>query len=338
MKHYSSAFLVSFAFFLLFIIASTIVIVDWTRFLHAPLIPKDTHIDYILPSGASVRVLSNDLNRLGLLHHPRYFELLAYLKGYARHLHAGEYRFQSGETAGEILKQISEGQVLWRKITFIEGWTFSQMMELIDSNPLIVHDLGGLPPTMMMIELKLPYIQPEGVFYPDTYRYTAGMSDKVILLQAYHAEQKHLSYEWKNRAKNLPYQTPYDALIAASIIEKEAQIESDRPQIAGVIVRRLEKKMPLQMDPTVIYAMEEKGEDFKPPLRKESLKIDSLFNTYLYLGLPPTPICMPSLASLHAALHPSSGDALYFVARGDGTHQFSATFQEHKAAIQKYEH
>lgn len=335
---FSSAFLVSFAFFLLFLISSTIVIVSWIRFLNTPLIPRNTHIDYILPSGASVRVLSNDLSHLGLLDHPRYFELLAYLKGYARHLHAGEYRFESGATPESILKQISEGRVLWRKITFIEGWTFSQMMDHIESNPLIVHDLGGLPPTMMMLELKLPYIQPEGLFFPDTYRYTAGMSDTVILLQAYQAEQRHLSYEWKNRAKNLPYQTPYEALIAASIIEKEAHIESDRPQIAGVIVRRLEKKMLLQMDPTVIYAMEENGEDFKPPLKRESLKIDSLYNTYLYTGLPPTPICMPSLASLHAALHPSSGDALYFVSRGDGTHQFSATFQEHKAAIQKYEH
>jgi len=321
-------------FFLLLIISMGLFLFDWVRFLISPIIPPKTSMDYILPSGGSVRVLANDLNQLGLLNHPLYFEILAYMRGYAKSLRAGEYRFEAGTTPGKLLKQIADGKVLWREITFVEGGTFNEMMEQLNNNPLIVHTLTGLPTIMLMMKLQIPYVHPEGLFFPDTYKYTAGMTDQKILRQAYDEMDKHLSKEWDNRSASAPYQNKYEALIAASIIEKEARIESDRLQISGVIKRRLAKNMLLQMDPTVIYAM---GPHFMPPLRREDLKTDSPYNTYLYQGLPPTPICMPSNASIHAALHPAGGDVLYFVARGDGTHQFSATYSQHKEAIAKYE-
>lgn len=344
-KH-SSAVLVSLSFFLLFVLLIIFFLINWVRFLITPVIPLDKNIknektyQYILPAGGSVRVLSHDLAEMGLLNYPRYFELLAYLKGYASHLQAGEYQFEPGETAGEILKQIAEGRVLWRKITFVEGTTFRDIREALESNPLIVHDLAGYPSLVVMMKLDLMHINlsPEGLFFPETYYYTAGMSEKDILIRAHRLLEKKLSQEWAHRAENLPYQNVYQALIAASIIEKEAKLESERVQIAGVIKRRLEKNMLLQMDPTVIYAVEEaSGDVFYPPIKREDLKIDSPYNTYLNKGLPPTPICLPSLSSIHAAMHPAGGDALYFVARGNGTHQFSATYSAHLNAVKTYE-
>jgi UPF0755 protein len=341
MKYFkqSSAVLLSLSFFLLVVLFCTFLVINWVRFLITPIVPPDKSFDYILPAGGSVRVLSHDLTELGLLKYPRYFQLLAYLKGYANHLRAGEFHFDVGITPGELLKQIAEGKVLWRKVTFVEGSTFNQIREQLESNPLIVHDLAGYPSIVVMMKLDLLHtnLRPEGLFFPDTYIYTAGMSEKDILSRAHHLMEKKLSEEWENRANNLPYQNVYKALIAASIIEKEARLESERIQISGVIKRRLEKGMLLQMDPTVIYAVEDAGEDFHPPIRREDLRVDSLYNTYLYKGLPPTPICLPSLSSIHAALHPAGGDALYFVAKGNGTHQFSATYSAHLNAIRTYE-
>ena len=331
--HYSNRFLYALAALIIFLLSIASFLIDWEIFLHTPVVPANTHIDYILPSGASVRVLADDLNQLGLIHRPRYLILLAYMKNYANHLHAGEYRFEAGTTPYQLLKQIYDGKVLYRQITFYEGITYDQIMTMLESNPLLEHKLAGLPPLLVLMDLHIAHTRPEGLFFPDTYRYTAGMSDETILKQANQLMQKNLAKEWANRSKDAPYVDSYHALIAASIIEKEAEVDSDRPIISGVIMRRLHKNMPLQMDPTVIYAM---GPNFKPPLRGEDLKIDSPYNTYLHLGLPPTPICMPGLSSIHAAMHPTPGDVLYFFARGDGTHQFSATYAGQEAAIAKY--
>jgi UPF0755 protein len=334
MKHLQRRWFVSFAFAMLLLISATLFLIDWLRFLYTPLIPYKTSIDYILPSGASVRVLANDLAQLGFLKRPSYFIAVAYLKGYANHLRAGEYRFAGGTTPEILLRQIANGQVLWRQITFIEGWTFSQMMDALNNNPLIEHQLTGLPPIVVMLDLGVSGVNPEGMFFPDTYNYTAGMSDKQILLQAYKTMQQHLNEEWAKRDTSVPYKYPYQAIIVASIIEKEAEINSERPEIAGVILRRLAKGMLLQMDSTVQYAM---GPDFKPPLTKQDLKVNSPYNTYLNLGLPPTPIAMPSLASLHAALHPIQTNYLYFVSKGDGSHQFSVNYQQQQQAVAKYQ-
>lgn len=333
--HYSNRFLLVLSALIILLVTVTLALIDWEIFLHSSLIPPKTHVDYILPSGSSVRVLANDLHQLGFLNRPRYLILLAYMENYASKLHAGEYRFEEGTTPLELLKQIYEGRVLWRQMIFVEGTTYDQIISSLESNPLIEHKYFGLPPILVLMNLGIPHTNPEGLFFPDTYKYTAGMSDQKILLQAYKLMQKNLDEEWKNRASNAPYSDSYHALIGASIIEKEAGVDSDRPLISGVIMRRLKKNMPLQMDPTVIYAQ---GSDFRPPLRSADLKINSAYNTYLHQGLPPTPICMPGLKSIHAALHPAGGDALYFVARGDGTHQFSATYQGQKEAIEKYQH
>jgi UPF0755 protein len=333
--HYSNRFLLALSVLIICLVSLAFFLIDWEIFLHSPLIPPKTHVDYILPSGSSVRVLAEDLHQLGLLRRPRYLILLAYSKNYANHLHAGEYRFEAGTTPLELLKQIYDGRVLWRQMTFVEGTTYNVIINMVEGNPLIEHKFAGLPPLLVLMDLHIPHTNPEGLFFPDTYKYTAGMSDEKILSQAYQLMQKNLDHEWKDRAKNAPYLDSYHALIAASIIEKEAQVESDRPIISGVIMRRLKKGMPLQMDPTVIYAM---GSNYSPPLRGEDLKTASPYNTYLHQGLPPTPICMPGLQSIHAALHPTPGDVLFFFARGDGTHEFSATYQGQKAAIAKYEH
>ncbi|HEV2613283.1 MAG TPA: endolytic transglycosylase MltG [Gammaproteobacteria bacterium] len=333
--HYSNRFLLALSVLIIFLVSITLFLIDWEIFLHTPLIPPNTQVDYILPSGSSARGLASDLHQLGFLKRPRYLILLAYMKNYANHLHAGEYRFVAGTTPYQLLTQIYQGKVLWRQITFVEGVTFDQMMANLEGNPLIEHKLAGLPTLLVLMHLGIPHAHAEGLFFPDTYKYTAGMSDQTLLLQAYNLMQKHLNQEWANRSKDAPYTDAYQALTAASIIEKEAEINSDREIISGVIMRRLNKGMMLQMDPTVIYAM---GPNFKPPLRSEDLKIDSPYNTYLHTGLPPTPICMPGLPSIHAAMHPASGDVMFFVARGDGTHQFSATYQEQVAAIAKYEH
>lgn len=308
---------------------------SWKQFLFEPLIPPKTTVNYIFTSGSSVRDLSKDLHQMGILKHPNYLTLLAYWKGYANRLRAGEYRFEERITAEDLLKQIAEGRVLWRQITFIEGWTFNQMMSVLDNNPFIVHQLSGLPSIMVTLKLNIPGITPEGLFFPDTYRYTAGMSDKAILLMAYHKMNDHLITEWQKRDPSIPYSSPYEALIAASIIEKEAQLNNERSKIAGVIVRRLAKDMILQMDSTVKYGIDPTGS--KGHLTKAQLRQDTLYNTYLHPGLPPTPIAMPGLASLQAALNPLDGNDLYFVAKGNGSHQFSITYKQHQKAVEKYQ-
>ena len=331
--HYSTKFLLGLAVLLISLLSLAAFLIDWEIFLHTPLIPPKTKLDYILPAGSSVHVLAHDLHQLGFLTRPHYFLLLAYSKHQANHLRAGEYRFQAGLTPPELLQQVADGKVLWRQMTFIEGWTYDQLMTQLESNPLIEHKLAGLPPLLVLLDLNIPHINPEGLFFPDTYQYTAGMSDKTILLQAYNLMQKKVTNAWASRYPTVPYKNAYQALIVASIIEKEAEVNSDRPIISGVILRRLQKGMLLQMDSTVIYGM---GPNFKSPLTGKDLKIPSAYNTYLNLGLPPTPICMPGLASINAAVHPTPGDVMYFVSRGNGTHQFSVTYSQQKAAIQKY--
>lgn len=297
-------------------------------------IPAQTTIDYVFPAGSSVKILARDLHAMGIIHQPNTFILLAYLKGDAWHLRAGEYLFTPKMSALQILKKIASGDVVQRNLTFIEGWTFDQMLFTLESNPLLVHNLAGLPAPVVMIALGLPGVNPEGLFFPDTYQYAAGMSDKAILWRAYRKMQTTLLQQWKTRAPNLPYKTPYEALIVASIIEKEAGLENERPLVAGVIERRLQRGIKLAMDSTVIYGL---GPNFKGPLTRADLRKETPYNTYMNYGLPPTPIAMPSLASINAALHPAPGDVMYFVSRGNGTQQFSVTYQQQKAAIAKYE-
>lgn len=325
---------ITFAFILLTII--TYLISTFYLFYTQPIIPNNKSINYIFPINATINKLTFDLQKSTLFNHPYYLKVFAYITGDAMHLHAGEYLLKGGSTAPQILKQIVDHKVVIREITFIEGCNIWQILNALNQAPRLRHELKDVPYTEIMQQLGLGNQHPEGQFFPDTYFYTNGSSDKIILLHAYHLMQQQIQNQWQQRAANLPYKTSYDALIAASIIEKEAKLEQERPIIAGVIVRRLQQKMFLDMDSTIIYGL---GENFVGPLTKENMHQDTPYNSYLHLGFPPTPIAMPSLASINAALHPQSGDVMYYVAKNDGSgsHQFSVTYQQQQQAIAKYE-
>lgn len=305
-------------------------------FLTTPLIAPNKTINYIFSTHSSIKTLATDLQSITNLQHPNYLIVLGYVTGEAFHLHAGEYLLQGGSTAPQILAQIGSGKVMIREITFIEGCTIWQVLNALNQAPRLRHELLNIPPNEIMNQLGIANQNPEGQFFPNTYFYTYGSSDKTILLHAYHLMQKHLQNEWQLRAANLPYTTSYDALITASIIEKEAKLDQERPIIAGVIVRRIQQKMYLDMDSTIIYGL---GEKFVMPLTKNDMRENIPYNTYLHLGLPPTPIAMPSLASINAALHPQVSDVMYYVAKNDGSgsHQFSVSYQQQQQAIAEYE-
>jgi UPF0755 protein len=259
---------------------------------------------------------------------------LARWQGIAHAIKAGEYYLPAGITPPQLLQQMVAGKVMEASLTLVEGWTFSQVMAVVSNSPYLRQTLASLEASAIMERLGYPGQHPEGRFFPDTYYFPAGTTDFAFLQRAYQLMRKHLAREWAHRAPGLPYQTQDEALILASIIERESALPQERPLIAGVFVRRLQKGMPLQTDPTVIYGL---GEAFNGVLRRLDLQRDTPYNTYTRSGFPPSPISMPGLESLRAALHPADGEALYFVARGDGSHQFSATLEEHEAAVQTYQ-
>ncbi|HEX5339789.1 MAG TPA: endolytic transglycosylase MltG [Gammaproteobacteria bacterium] len=285
-------------------------------------------------AGKSLRAVAHDLGAQGVLPHPLSLVLLAHLRGESNAMRAGEYRIQPGTTVAGLLAQFVSGRVVLHSLTLVDGWNFSQVFEAIEHDPYLVHTLHGLTPLEVMNRLGHPKQNPEGMFYPDTYSFSRATTDAAFLQRAYRMMQTHLNAAWAARAPDLPYKTSYDALIMASVIEKETGQAAERAQIAGVFVRRLQKNMKLQSDPTVIYGL---GNAYTGDITSRNLRTDTPYNTYTRHGLPPTPICMPPLAAIQAALHPAPGDALYFVARGDGTHQFSATLAEQNAAVQKYQ-
>jgi len=233
-----------------------------------------------------------------------------------------------------LLEQLVAGRVVSYQVTLIEGWRFVRLREELALLPEIVHESTQLTAAEIMVKLGHPGGFPEGRFFPDTYQYHKGDSDLQILAQAYAAMEQHLQREWATRAPDLPYSSPDEALILASIVEKESGAEAERAEIAGVFVRRLRLGMRLQSDPTVIYAV---GADYDGNITRRHLKLDRPHNTYVRYGLPPTPIASPGLAALQAVMHPAAGDRLYFVGRGDGTHHFSATLAEHNRAVNYYQ-
>jgi len=232
------------------------------------------------------------------------------------------------------LQQLADGAVIAYTITLVEGWTFRQVMDAVRGHPALDQTLAGLSDEQIMQRLGHPGEHPEGRFFPDTYHFPRGTSDQAVLQRAYSAMERLLDREWSRGAANLPLQSPYEALILASIVERETALASERPQIAGVFVRRLTNGMKLQTDPTVIYGM---GEAFAGNLTKRDLQQDTPYNTYVRGGLTPTPICMPGRDAVQAVLHPADGDSLYFVARGDGSHEFSATLAAHNRAVRTYQ-
>jgi len=309
----------------------------WTGyrdFAREPLDVGEPGLHLVVKPGMSLRRVADELHAQGALKHPRLLAWMARWRGVADRVKVGEYHIQPGTTPSRLLTMLVEGRVIQYSLTLVEGWDFRQVMDAIDSNPHLKHELKGLSAAKIMARIGHPGEHVEGRFFPDTYHFPRGTTDVAFLQRAYRDMHERLMHQWQGRAVGLPYKKPYDALIMASIIEKETALPSEREKIAGVFVRRLEKGMRLQTDPTVIYGL---GPKFDGNLRRRDLAHDTPYNTYMHKGLPPTPIAMPGLASIHAALHPAPGKALYFVARGDGSHQFSDTLKEHDRAVIKYQ-
>ncbi|SNR84823.1 UPF0755 protein [Methylobacillus rhizosphaerae] len=305
-----------------------------TYFLVTPLQFATQTVEFELRMGSSLRTTAQQLVDQGVLQEPWRFILLVRAMKMSAGIKAGNYLLESGQTPYELFTTLSNGNVTQDSITFIEGWNFSQMRQALNKHESIRHLTMAYTDAEIMHNINAAETLPEGLFFPDTYYFSRGMSDQDILKRAYVAMQNRLRAAWEQRAAGLPYASPYEALIMASIVEKETGMASERPVIAGVFLNRLRVGMRLQTDPTVIYGM---GESFDGNLRKRDLTSDTPFNTYTRAGLPPTPIAMPGMAAITAALHPATTNAFYFVGKGDGSHQFSRTLSEHNRAVVRYQ-
>ena len=295
----------------------------------------------LVEPGEHFKDFSRSLSNQSTLPFPRLFDLFVKFSGKSKLLKIGEYCFGSNAKVIDVLHAVTEGKYTTREFTIISGKTLSEINKKLLESPGLKHQLQHETDTELAYLLKLPRMSFEGEFLPDTYRYAYPESDLDLLVEAHRLLLLKLYLEWQNRSVGLPYKTPYQALIAASIIEKESADPEDRKLISGVIVNRLNKHMRLQMDPTVIYGLRdfaEKNHLKNQPvvLTRENMRIDTPYNTYLHWGLPPTPICMPSANAIKVALHPEPSEYLYFVAKGYGRHQFSKTLVEQNAAINKY--
>lgn len=299
-----------------------------------PLSLPETPFAFDLKQGSSLKGVARTLRQDGLLQQDWAFVILVRLLGQSGEIKAGSYELTHPVSPLELVRIITQGEVSLRQVSIIEGWTFRQMRAALNANPDITHDTLSLSDAEILQRIGAPESHPEGLFFPDTYNFAAGSSDLTIFRRAYQAMQQRLQTAWDEREPGLPLETPYQALILASIVEKETGAPGDRPMIAGVFVNRLRKGMLLQTDPTVIYGL---GEQFDGNLRKRDLLTDNPYNTYTRPGLTPTPIALPGVAAMQAALHPARTDALYFVARGDGSSYFSSNLDEHNRAVNQYQ-
>ncbi|MGZ8250974.1 MAG: endolytic transglycosylase MltG [Methylophilaceae bacterium] len=282
----------------------------------------------------SVRSVSQQLAKQGVMDSAWSFELMVRALGRAGEVKAGIYLVKNGITPYGLMDMLTNGDTTQASITFIEGRTFAQMRAALNASDAVRHMTMAYTDRQILDEIGVNALSAEGQFFPDTYFFSRNSSDKEILKRAYQTMQTKLDAAWVNRAAGLPYDSPYKALIMASIVEKETGKSSERPLIAGVFINRLRLGMRLQTDPTVIYGL---GENFDGNLRRKDLLTDSPYNTYTRAGLPPTPIAMPGMASIEAALNPAKTKAIYFVGKGDGSHAFSATLLEHNRAVNKYQ-
>lgn len=290
-------------------------------------------ITYDLQFGAKLRTVSRELAALGVLHHPGLFEILVRVRGDAPYLKAGNYEIESPVSPVTLLRKFTRGDATQSAIRFIEGWTFRQIRLAMDGHEALTHDTAGLSNEDIARKLGIEDGRIEGWIFPESYHFTRGSSDLSVLRRAHRLMQKQLAAQWNKRESSLPLTTPYEALILASIVEKETGKSADRPLVSSVFINRMRLGMRLQTDPAVIYGM---GTAYGGNLRRRDLQTDTPWNTYTRAGLPPTPIAMPGLASLQAALNPAPGSMLYFVARGDGSSHFSQSLDEHNAAVTKY--
>ena len=300
------------------------------RPLPLPAVP----FSFSLKQGTSLKGMARQMHEAGLVRNERMFEWLGRLLGRAGRIKFGSYQLENAVSPLELLDIVTEGRVSQAQISIIEGTTFRQLRNLLDADPDLRHDSTAMSETDILQRVGAPEAHAEGLFFPDTYYFASGASDLAILKRAYQTMQQRLQESWQQRSPGLPLQTPYQALILASIVEKETGQASDRDMIAGVFINRLRRGMRLQTDPSVIYGM---GDKFDGNLRKRDLLTDTPYNTYTRAGLPPTPIALPGLAALQATLHPAKTDALYFVARGDGSSVFSKSLAQHNRAVAKYQ-
>jgi UPF0755 protein len=320
---------------LVIVIALAASVYHWAT---SPIDLATPELDVTIKSHSTLRSVSTQLNHGGVHMEPELFVLMTRVLGLSSQLKSGNYAFKAGITPYDMLQKIVRGDVNEYVATVIEGWTLQKMRNELDSNPALTHDTAGMSDIDLLKAVGAPddmtaKASAEGLFFPDTYLFDKGTSDLAIYTRAYRLMQQRLTEAWNLRAPGLPYQTPYDALIMASIVEKETGRATDRPLVAAVFANRLRIGMPLQTDPTVIYGM---GSAYSGHLRKKDLQTDTPYNTYTRMGLPPGPIALPGVASLAATLNPASSTALYFVSRGDGSSIFSDNLGDHNRAVDKY--
>jgi UPF0755 protein len=317
------------------VLAVAALALDAARFFSAPLHNTSGQL-LTVDSGMSFNAIGNRLVDKKIIAHARdakYLSLYARYENVAHQIKAGEYVVPARQTPAHLLELLVSGKTRQYRLTLVEGWRFSQFRKRIASNEKLDHKLKGKSDAELMAAIGHPNEDPEGRFMPDTYLFPRAMTDIAFLERAYGAMRTFLDTAWEKRADTTVVDTPYDALILASIVEKETAVPEERARIAGVFSRRLEKGMRLQTDPTVIYGIE----DYDGNIRRADLRRDTPYNTYTRAGLPPTPIAMPSRAAITAVLDPAAGQSLYFVARGDGSHVFSDSLAEHNRAVDKYQ-
>jgi UPF0755 protein len=296
--------------------------------------PHAQPLQLAVSPGASVRAVLADLDELGAIADRRAIEVQLRVRGWPP-IKAGKYEIPAHASPEEILRQLAEGRVLLESLTVVEGWTFADMRRVVEAHPAIRSTLKGKSGAELMSAIGHDGEHPEGRFFPDTYRFAEGTTDRELFVLAYRKMAEALEAAWSRRAQGLPLTDPYAALTLASIVEKETGLASERPRIAGVFMTRLRRNMRLQTDPTVIYGI---GESYDGNIRERDLRTDTPYNTYTRGGLPPTPIALPSKEALEAVVNPLETGDIFFVAtgNGDGSHVFSATLEAHNAAVARY--
>jgi UPF0755 protein len=316
------------------VIVSVAAVAGFSYWAKSPLDTGGKAVEFSIAPGSGVGAAAQQMAKAGVPVNPQLFNILARVTGEAGRIKAGSYELKPNTSPRRLLTQLVRGEFAQEAITIVEGWTFRQMRAAIAAHQRLRHDTVKLSDEELMQKVSSEYKAPEGLFFPDTYLFAKGSSELEIYKMAHQAMMKHLQTAWEGRDPSLPYKTPYEALTMASIIEKETGQKSERNMIAGVFVNRLRTGMMLQTDPTVIYGM---GERYVGDIRKKDLQTDTPYNTYMRAGLPPTPIALPGIQSLQAALAPAKTQALYFVARGDGTSQFSDNLNDHNRAVNQYQ-
>ncbi|MDR3087095.1 MAG: endolytic transglycosylase MltG [Azoarcus sp.] len=309
--------------------------VAWTGWWYArqPLKVAKGATEFTIPRGVGMRQAADAIARAGVRIEPRLLTLLARYSGHSQKIKAGLYEVKAGITPWQLLLKLEAGEVHQSSVLLVEGWTFRQVRATLEKHPDLLHDTKNLTEAEILERIGASEKQLEGLFFPDTYVFDKHSSALAVLGRAYKAMQTRLTAEWTDRARELPLKSPYEALILASIVEKETGHAEDRSRIANVFINRLRFKWRLETDPTVIYGM---GDKYNGSLLRRDLETDTPWNTYTRDGLPPSPIAMPSGASLHAVMHPEGGDWFFFVARGDGSSEFSRTLKEHNRAVERY--